>query len=374
MERRTVDYRFKILYAVGMIMVVCGHASGGGISIISDWFPYQGMHLALFAFGSGYFYNKSAEDNIKKYIKRKIQTLIIPLYIYTLVYGMVVHILRQKGFEIGGDLNLYSLLISPITDGHVFVYNMGGWFVVPLFVVEIYNVLGRSLIKKINSKIPEWVFFVIDLSVGILGNQLACVGYWQGWSLVLVRTAYFIPFYSFGILYKEYLEKIDKKISTFYFFAVVFVLKYIIIAFYCKVPSYTPSWCNDFTEGPVMPIVVGYLGIAVWMRIAIILEPVIGRSKWINAIANNTYSIMMNQFLGFMVVKTVFAFISNVYCGFSDFDWIKYKTDIWYYYQPRGVSHSLIIYVVAGLMFPILIQKVINKIKKIVHISGQQIQ
>lgn len=51
-----IDYRFKILYAVGMIMVVSGHAYGGGISIISDWFPYGGLHLALFVFCSGYFY------------------------------------------------------------------------------------------------------------------------------------------------------------------------------------------------------------------------------------------------------------------------------------------------------------------------------
>lgn len=64
------DYRFKILYAMGMVMVVCGHTYGG-ISIISDWLPYGGMHLALFVFGSGYFYKSKSEESVMKYIMKK---------------------------------------------------------------------------------------------------------------------------------------------------------------------------------------------------------------------------------------------------------------------------------------------------------------
>lgn len=37
---KSIDYRFKILYAVGMIMVICGHTRGGGISLFSEWFPW----------------------------------------------------------------------------------------------------------------------------------------------------------------------------------------------------------------------------------------------------------------------------------------------------------------------------------------------
>ena len=38
-----IDYRFKILYAVGILMVLCGHCEGGGISLsLADWFPYAG--------------------------------------------------------------------------------------------------------------------------------------------------------------------------------------------------------------------------------------------------------------------------------------------------------------------------------------------
>ena len=362
---KTVDYRFKILYAIGMIMVVASHASGGGITALSDWFPYHGVHLALFMFCSGYFYKSSAEDNVSKYILKKIQVLIVPFYIYNVVYGLIVQFLRTKGFEMGGDFNLQNLTIAPITSGHQFVYNMGGWFLVPLFMVEIYNVLLHKLIKRIYKNTTEWAFGALEIFAGILGNQLACMGYRQNWWLVLVRMLYFAPFYELGILYRSKLETIDKKIPSFWYFAVLFAAQLAIIYHYGKVPSYIPSWCGDFVEGPIMPIVIGVLGIALWLRIANLLEPVIGRSKWINAIADSTYSIMMNQFLGFMIVKTGYALLSKIGSRFSDFDFVSYKTDIWWFYTPKGITQTLIVYVVAGLVFPIFVQKAIDQVKQI---------
>ena len=375
--QKNIDYRFKILYAVGIILVVSDHVGGyGGISFLHDWFNPLSYHLALFIFSSGYFYNSSNEKSPLKYIWKKIKSLIIPLYIYNVVYGLFVLATRLKGFEIGGNFNLYNIFVAPVMSGHQFVYNMGGWFVIPLFMVETLAVLCRKLLKAVSNSISEWVIFLFSLSLGIVGNLIACMGFYNGWWLVLVRMLYFVPFYALGILYKEKLEKIDKKIPSFYYFACVFAVALIIIYSYGKIPTYTPSWCYDFTEGPVMPVIIGYLGIFTWMRIANILNPVIGKSKWINVIAGNTYSIMINQFLGFMIVKTMFGIISRYYTGFSDFDWIGFKKDIWYFYTPKQVSQMLIFYSVAGLVFPIILQKGINKAKNAIlsiskHITKQ---
>ena len=361
-EVKATDYRFKILYAVGIIVLVCDHAQGGGISLANDWFPYGGVHLALFVFCSGYFYKRSSEENVKKYIFKKIKTLLLPLYIYTVLYGVLVQLLKLKGFEIGGKFTVHNLFIAPITNGHQFIYNMGGWFIVPLFMIEICNILCRKLLKTFNSNISEAVFFVIGIAGGLVGNQLACAGYISGWWLVLVRMIYFLPFYNLGTFYKSHLEKLDKRIPSFWLFTAVFFIKLLIAWIYGKMPSYTPSWCHNFTEGPVMPILTEYVGIIFWMRIATILEPVMGRSKWINLIADNTYSIMMNQFLGFMIVKTVYAVFNKLHLAFADFDWVSYKTDIWWYYKPKGLGYTLIIYVVAGIVFSIMVQKAVDAI------------
>lgn len=43
MNKKKIDYRFKILYAVAILMVVAGHCDGGGISLdFAQWFPYEG--------------------------------------------------------------------------------------------------------------------------------------------------------------------------------------------------------------------------------------------------------------------------------------------------------------------------------------------
>ena len=322
-----------------------------------------GFHLALFVFGSGYFYKKAYEEHIGKYILKKVKTLIIPLYVYTFIYGLIVQILKIQGFEIGGDFTLKNIVIAPITNGHQFVYNMGGWFIVPLFMVETYNVCIRRLLKVFNTKVSEHTLFMINVILGLIGNQLVCWGYINSWWLVLVRMLYFIPFYGIGIYYKEVLEKYENKIPSFWYFAMIFVMDFIIIYCFGKTLSYTPSWCNDFTEGPVMPIVIGYLEIALWIRIATIIEPILGKNRWINVIADNAYSIMMNQFLGFMLVKTIYALISKMHFGFFDFNWFNYQTDIWWYYKPKGLEHTLIIYVIVGIAFSIVVQKFIDAVK-----------
>ena len=180
--------------------------------------------------------------------------------------------------------------------------------------------------------------------------------------IILDRVLYFIPFYSLGILYKKY-EKYDRLPSVVYFSIIMGIVIFFI---FLKdgIPGFTISWCNDFTSNPLSPFVVGFLGIAFWLRIAKILEPVVGRNKYINIIADNTYSIMINQFLGFMIVKTLFAFISKYSGYFNNFDMYKYKTDIWYYYIPHNLSQLLILYLIAGIIFPIIVQLTINKLKK----------
>jgi len=362
-KKKNIDYRFKILYAIGMILVVNGHAYGG-ISILEDWFHFNGSHLALFTFSSGYFYKSSSEKSVNKYVLKKIKTLIIPLYIYNIIYGLIVLASRAKGFAIGGDFTPYNIFVAPITNGHQFGYNLGGWYIIPLFMVEIFNVLFRKLLNKLHNNISEWFFFITSLLLGITGNQLACIGYYNDLWLVLVRMLYFVPFYALGILYKKKLEQIDRKIPSFYYFSFVFAAKLVVIYLCGKSPAYVPSWCKNFNNGPIMPIIVGFLGIALWLRIAIILTPAIGKSKWVNIIADNTYSIMINQFLGFMIVKTLYAILYKYNIAFSNFDWNSYKTSLFWFYEPRHLKQTLIMYTVFGLTIPIILQKIINNLKK----------
>ena len=364
-EGRGIDYRFKILYAIAIIMVVCGHTRGGGVTILNDWFPYGALHLPIFAFSSGYFYKNSSEKHPLRYILKKIKTLVIPLYLYTIVYGLIVQFMRSKGFEMGGTFTLKNVLIAPIINGHQFTYNLGGWFLAPLFMLEISNLIIRKVLRFFYKKMPEIIFLIISIVLGIAGIKMAIAGYNHDWWLALVRMLYFMPFFGMGTFYNRVLEKYERKIPSFWLFAVIFAVKLGIGVHYVKMPEYYPAWCREFPEGPVMPIIVGYLGIFLWMRIATILEPAIGRSRPVNLIANSTFSIMMNQFLGFMIVKTIYAFFNKSFAMFPDFDWAAYKTDLFWYYIPRGLKNTLILYVFGGIAFSLAVQFVLNKVKSI---------
>lgn len=357
---KKIDYRFKLMYFFGIIFIVAGHCGNGGISILYDWFPPYSFHLGLFVFCSGYFYKEKCEKNVNKYIVSKIKKLLIPLYIWNLVYFIIICLLEPVGFTIGTGGNILDkLLIKPITSGHQFGYNLGGWFVIPLLMIEIFNILFRKITSFMNKiKIKELIYFVFYLVLGVIGIKLSKDGFNHDLWLVLVRMLYLLPFYGLGIFYKKVLEKYDR-LSNITYFSIIMVISLIIILKYGVIPSYTPSWCNDFYHISIMPFIVGFLGIALWFRICTILQSVLGKNKYINIVADNTYSIMLHHFMGFMIVKTIF----NLFA--SDFNFGQYKSNLWYMYLPNGINQFKIIYLISGIVFPILIKKMIDKVFKL---------
>ena len=42
-----INFTFKILSAIGIIIIVSGHCYNGGVSLMYDWFPKYSYNLAL---------------------------------------------------------------------------------------------------------------------------------------------------------------------------------------------------------------------------------------------------------------------------------------------------------------------------------------
>lgn len=357
------DYRFKLLYAIGIIIIVAGHLEHQGFSLAFELFPPYAFHLGLFVFASGYLYKETSTDNVGKYIVKKAKQLLLPLYLWNVFYAIVVTILSYAGFSIGSPVNLETLLIRPFTDGHQFGFNLSGWFIIPLFLLQVLNVLVRKLCAKLHVPINEIIFFIISMALGILGVYLASIGYNTGLWLNVVRVLYFVPFFSLGRLYKTVLEKHDTLPSLWYF-TIVIGLQLAIIFIYKKAPVYAPSWCNNFTDGPILPFIVGFLGIAFWFRIVKILTPVLGQNKYVNLIANNTYPIMINHLFVSFLINSIFAFMTKDTQCFLDFDWNRYFNDVALVYCPFGIEQTGILFLVAGIIVPIIMQYIINFIWK----------
>ncbi|MCR5249866.1 MAG: acyltransferase family protein [Lachnospiraceae bacterium] len=352
--KKTTDYRFKLLYAISMIVIVSAHCDDGAINLFYDWVPYMGTILSVLIFASGYFYKSSAEEAPLAFLWKKCKRLIIPMYLWNLVYGFLVAALRHFGFTIGGEFSLHNLLLAPIYDGHQFAYNLAGWYVVPLFIAEAIYLLLRLLLSRLKLRVPETLILLFALGIGVLGLQLSIMGYREGWWLLLPRTAYFFAFFAGGVYYKRVLEKHDRLPHVVYF-GLIILAQLAMLYFFHRMPIYVISTCESFPEGPLLPFIVGAIGVAFWLRVARILEPGLGKDRVLNAVADHSYSIMIHQFMGFMFVKTLYALAAKYTGHFADFDMERYKTDLWYYYTPERLPYySLILYLIAGVALPVV--------------------
>ena len=121
------DYRFRILYAVGMVAVVTTHCSSGGLYLLQDWF--DSWYLGIFVFAAGYFYRFEEERHPLRYISRKVKHLLVPLYLWNFAYALIVTIMGKLGFPQGVGITWRKLFLFPLTNGHQFGYNLAAWFV-----------------------------------------------------------------------------------------------------------------------------------------------------------------------------------------------------------------------------------------------------
>ncbi len=360
----SINLNFKVLSVIGIIIIVSGHCYHGGLPFLGyDWFPTYSFNLSLFVFISGYFYKDKHEDNPLRYIWNRTKRLLIPAYLWNIAYGLFVALMSNFGYTIGAEPNPYNLFVMPFFDGEAFVYNLGSWFVYPLFLVYVFNVLFRKLLKALKLD-KEYLILIIYIFIGIIAIQFLIENKTvkiEGPLLLFFRAMFFIPCFEFGRFYKTKLEKHDN-LNSIAYFAVIFAIQLILLTF-CENLEYTPSKCTQFLNGSIVPYITSITGIAFWLRISKLLTPMIKNWKFIRIISDNTYSIMIHHMLGFMVMKWLFYAISLITPLFSDFNIQSLKSSIWYYYLPNGLYQYALLYLISGLFVPILIAIISKKVK-----------
>lgn len=364
MERK-INYQFKILYFFGIFFIVACHCGYGGISLGYEWFYPGAFHLALFAFGSGYFYKKSSEDNIIAFIWKKIKHLLVPLYLWTVCYAVILMVLRQNKFTFGGQISIYNLLVSPLNNGHIFALNFPTWYVFPLFVVQVATVLFRKPLSK-YPKFNDWIILAISILIGFLAAYAGRCGWNRQWKLLFVRAGYLFPFYQLAIVYKNKWEKYDH-LNNIAYFGILFLAQLLIIYKYGGTIYYTLAWAIGFENGTIVtPTIVAVIGIAFWLRVSRILTPVLMKNKLVMMIADHTDAIMTHHVFAFFLLNTAYAIVNKLTSAHvaGGFEWEQYRSNVQYAFCPGGLTQFRILYLVAGLTLPLLVVIIQNKVKE----------
>lgn len=326
---KTENTAFRMLYVLAIVMVADGHVGSFDYLSLNELLRYQNYHIALFMFASGYFLNLTR--GFGTFFKVKAGRILVPLFLWNIFYGGVCFFLnRYAGFSLGGKFDLYNLFVAPFTDGHQFIYNMGAWFLVPLFLVQSLGFVVLKPFEKDGTvlKSAVWFFFCFSLGLGAAALSLGPEnGGERNFALMWLRCFYFMPSFAFGVLYRCCLEKCDRLPSAVYFFLVMGAVTVLCQAY----PGYNhiPSWLDTVYAPWWVIYLISFLAILFWLRVAKILSPLVGSSRTLEYLSKHTFDVMMHHFAGFMLIKAALS-------GARDFNVSAFHRDIWYYYFPAA--------------------------------------
>lgn len=108
MQSKTENHTMRVFYLLAIVFVVDGHTTLGNLFDLNGLFRYYSFHLMMFAFGSGYFF-KFYGGALSDFAHRA-KKLLVPLYLWNVVYGVGAALLRRfGGFELGEpDFGLHA--------------------------------------------------------------------------------------------------------------------------------------------------------------------------------------------------------------------------------------------------------------------------
>lgn len=354
-KERKVNAQFQLLMALGMLLVVFGHAD---CSMLDVWgmFPYYSFHMPLFVFISGYFYKTADEAGVGAFLKRKIRHLLVPYFLWNAGYGIFAALLRQVGFTMGEPVSVKTLFLTPFLNGHQFIWNSPAWFVPALFLVQVVNLFIRKAAGLLRLR-SEYALTAAYLAFGIFCLRMNDDPILHEKWLVLIRTGYLLFFFQAGHLYRAKLEAKDRLRGVWYF-SLLFVIQLGLLYVYVGDISVSAAWMTHFPYGPLLPFVTGLTGIAFWLRVSRMLEPLVHTIRPLRYLGDHTYDVMMHQLTGFLAVKGVIALAAAYTPLIASFDMEQFLTNAEYFFLPHSREQFRLLYVAAGIGFPLAVRQV----------------
>lgn len=353
-EHRNYNFKLSYVRALAVIAVVLAHADLGGlyltpgINYLFEWFSPFSFMIPAFFFVAGYFFEETPK--IFGYIKKRFKRLVVSYYWWNLFYVLLFLAVTSIGLlQWVYSINFGSFFVQPWITGNQYAFNLAAWFVLALFLVQVIYVIIRKILAKFNFT-NEYLLFVVFLALGLIGTFLVSLGYTDSFYLLLNRTLFGLPFMQLGFLYKTKLEKFDK--PSIISIALLLLAQFSLLYVYGKLDFDTLSL--TFGGRILQPFLSSFTGIWLCLQLSMVFARVFSPKTWpsriLSHIGDNSWSIMVNQFLGFWLLSTAFLFI-----GADGFDVAAYRTDIYYRYAIGGDVRWVILYVLVGIAIPLIL-------------------
>ena len=344
--------KVNILKALAITLVVSGHLE---FSLLGMFTPYS-FQLALFFFISGYLFKDKYIDDVYTFVKRRIQTLLVPYFLYNVFYlGVTVLISKLTGHFWGKTITLKNFFITPFLNGHQFDLSCPLWFVTQLFMTMIvFLFLFRTLKKAKDNKYFHLTVFAI---LGVLAIPVSKVFAVDPMTLVVIRTMFSLFFVYLGYYYRHYIEE-HINIFTVKWLGWVIVIQSILWLFNRDFDpehgiglSYVLVWAR-FDDQLIVPIITALTGIWASLFTVKILYPYLKDVKFVRVLGENTYHIMANHLLVMYIITAILLKMNGI--PISE----RANHDIYWIYNPVQTTYFYFVvtmfvsaYIGVGLKF-----------------------
>lgn len=334
--KRKSNKAFMLLSALGILFVVVCH-TGNSVGPFVHVFPYDSFFMPMFVFISGYFFKvKNIETcgKIAKYTANKFMKLMVPYLLWAVFYGVFVTLTENFGLLHWSNLTFSSLWKSVLSGGSTFNVNGAAWFVPLLFSVTIVYIVIRKMFNRIwNDSVALVVFVLIGAAAVYFSRDER---FNKIYTLLLLKTAFFIQFYQFGIFFKKYLEKWFDSVNGMLLCLAMVAINLLLLFKYENITFVRCASMSGFiTNNYFLPLITSVTGIFFWLKIAKALTPILGENKIINFISDNTFFIMIHHLFFANVFSAVLYFGMkigiNVLAGFNT---AQFKASPWYIFSP----------------------------------------
>lgn len=338
--------KINILKALAILVVVSGHLE---FSLIPMFPPYS-FQVMLFFFIAGMLYNP--KYSFREYFIRRFKSLLIPYFIYALVYlGITYAITPFTGKFWGMKVSLYNELVIPFLTGHQLDLISPLWFVPCLFITLIVYKLfsyikGFDIFKLIT-------YFLLALIAIEFQKYAQNINY-----LWIFRTMFALFFVHLGFLYKN---KVQDKFNIFSPKILGFVLVLQSILWLTN-KDFSPAdgiglhfllvW-GQYNNW-IVPILTSLTGIWICLFIVDLLYEKIKSWNFLTKIGQNSYHIMANHLLVFNIITYGILLMKGI-----DFS-VKNNNDIYWFYCP---VKSTYFYFVTGIFVTTMIGEGLKFIK-----------
>ena len=343
MINKTRNIQMDILRGIGIILIVLGHCG-----FPQTHFLYL-FHLAIFFIVSGYFFKEEHvkdKESLKKFIINKIKRLYLPF-----VIGNIICVLLNNFFI---NVNLYSNLTHSYYSIKEIIINIlkvilfrghtemlgATWFLQILFIITIAYAIIEFIIKKYSIKTKTVIQLVVSLIFFSIGYYLVAKNINIKIISSQVLTCYIL--FDFGRKISKY--KMETKDSTK---MLIMITSFMLLVILNKLGTIELSQ-HKYTN-PIYFISVSILGWYFIYELSYFVSKTKKLASSLQYIGENTMPIIFCHFFAFKIINLIGVLILNKDITMISTFPVLFKDFYWW-----------IIYALAGVMIPMLLNKIKN--------------